>query len=67
MPQFSFSIEEASTAIGVGRTKIYELIGSDALKARKLGKRTIILKEDLEAFLTSLPPYAPEHREAKHG
>ncbi|MCF8495534.1 MAG: helix-turn-helix domain-containing protein [Alphaproteobacteria bacterium] len=58
--QLSLSIEEAQTATGLGRTKIYQLINSGELKARKIGKRTIILKDDLETFLNNLQSYAPE-------
>ena len=55
--QLSFSIEEASATTGIGRTKLYEAINSGALRARKLGKRTIILKEDLDSFLAELASY----------
>lgn len=54
--QLSLSIEEVIAATGFGRTKIYEAINSGALIARKFGKRTVILKEDLEAFLKNLQP-----------
>jgi excisionase family DNA binding protein len=60
MTQLSLSIEEASGAIGVGRTKVYQLINSGELKARKIGARTVILKEDLEAFLNNLQSYTAE-------
>jgi excisionase family DNA binding protein len=49
------SVAEACAIAGVGRTKIYEAISSGALKARKFGKRRIILRSDLHAFLTALP------------
>lgn len=55
--QLSLSIEETCAATGLGRTKIYEAIGSGALVAKKLGKRTLILKTDLEIFLASLETY----------
>lgn len=61
--QLSLSIEEACTATGLGRTKIYEAIGSGALPAKKWGKRTLILKSDLEAFLAALESY-PTQAEA---
>ena len=60
MSQLSYSIDETSAALGIGRTKVYELINSGKLKARKIGKRTIILKEDLEAFLQNLQQYSKE-------
>lgn len=61
MTQLSLSIEEARAATGLGRTKLYQLINSGELKARKIGKRTIILKDDLEAFLNNLQSYASEN------
>ena len=57
MTELSLSIEDACKITGIGRTKIYQAINSGKLKARKLGKRTIILKQDLEVFLDSLETY----------
>ncbi|MCB9978228.1 MAG: helix-turn-helix domain-containing protein [Rhodospirillales bacterium] len=57
MTQLSYSIDEVCAVTGIGKTKIYQLINSGALKARKLGKRTIILKDDLDVFLASLETY----------
>jgi len=53
-----FSIPEAAAVAGIGRTKIYEAINDGSLIARKHGKRTIILRDDLRAFLTALPAVA---------
>ncbi len=64
MTQLSLSVEEVCAATGLGRTKIYQLANSGKLKARKIGKRTIVLKNDLEAFLNGLESYAPEKAEA---
>ena len=55
--QLSFTIDEACKAIGIGRTKLYEAINSGSLPAKKYGKRTIILKQDIENFLSSLSDY----------
>ncbi len=49
------SIAEACAMAGIGRTKIYEAMATGSLKARKCGKRTLILRDDLRQFLTSLP------------
>ena len=54
-PKFAFSIKEICQASGVGRTKIYEAIGSGQLIAKKVGRRTIILPKHFEAYLESLP------------
>jgi excisionase family DNA binding protein len=49
------SVPEACEVAGLGRTKLYEAIAAGELKARKYGKRRIILREDLCAFLSGLP------------
>lgn len=56
--QLSLSIEEVRKATGFGRTKIYEAINQGLLPAKKYGKRTIILKQDLENFLSNLETYS---------
>lgn len=55
--QFSLSIEEVCSSTGLGRTKLYQLMNSGELKAHKIGKRTIILKDDLNEFLNNLEAY----------
>lgn len=50
-----FSVEGAVAASGIGRTLIFRAIQRGDLKARKLGRRTIILRDDLAEFLKSLP------------
>jgi excisionase family DNA binding protein len=51
----SLSIVEASAVCGLGRTKIYQAINEGRLRARKYGKRTLILRDDLRRFLAALP------------
>ena len=55
--KISLSIEEARDLTGIGRTNLYKAINIGALKARKFGKRTIILRDDLNAFLADLQSY----------
>lgn len=57
MSKLAYSIEETIGLSGMGRTKIYEHINKGQLPARKNGRRTLILKEDLEMFLKNLPKY----------
>jgi excisionase family DNA binding protein len=45
---------EAAKAIGVGKTKFYDLIATGRVKAYRLGNATIIKRCDLEALLESL-------------
>ena len=52
---FAHSIEDITWLANCGRTTIYAAIKSGTLKARKIGRRTIILDEDLRGWLASLP------------
>jgi excisionase family DNA binding protein len=49
------SIEAAAEVSGFGRSKVFELIRTGALPARKVGRRTIILRCDLVGFMENLP------------
>lgn len=51
----ALSISDACEMSGVGRTTIYAAIAEGRLKARKLGRRTLILRDDLTHFLVALP------------
>jgi excisionase family DNA binding protein len=51
----ALSIEHACRVSGLGKTKLYELIGAGTLKSRKVGRRRLILLTDLSEFLQSLP------------
>jgi excisionase family DNA binding protein len=51
----AYTIPEVLTKIGIGRDKLYALIRSGELPARKLGRKTLVVASDLEAFLKSLP------------
>lgn len=59
MRNMAYTINEAREASGIGRTKLYEAINKGLLPAKKFGKRTLILRDDLEAFLSQLSPYSP--------
>ena len=48
-------MEEFAALAKIGRTRTYAAIKNRQLRARKYGKRTIILAEDGRAFLASLP------------
>jgi hypothetical protein len=53
--RLSVSPEEASALTGIGLTSIREAISSGDLKAKKHGRRTIILPDDLRVWLKMLP------------
>jgi excisionase family DNA binding protein len=52
----ALSIGEACARSGIGRTTIYEMINTGQLLARKRGRRTLILADDLRRCLEALPP-----------
>jgi excisionase family DNA binding protein len=49
-----YRTSEAKAALGVGTTKLYELINNGTLDARRFGRRTYITAESLEAFVEAL-------------
>ena len=55
----SYSIPDALAATGLRRTRLYQAIKDGALRTKKLGNRTVILRDDLQAFLSNLPDGGP--------
>jgi hypothetical protein len=51
----AFRIPEVCQRSGLGRTTIYEAIKSRALIARRYRRCTVVLADDLAAFLRNLP------------
>ena len=54
-PKGAYRPREFETRYGIGHTKLYQLIGSGRLIARKLDGATVILHDDAEAWARSLP------------
>lgn len=50
-------VKEALRRYGIGRTKLYELLGAGAFKASKLGAKTLIDVETADSFFGALPDY----------
>jgi excisionase family DNA binding protein len=51
---------DAASAIGVGKSTLHELIATGKLSVRKLGRRSLVLREDLEKYLQSLPVHGEQ-------
>lgn len=45
------SINEACAILGLGRTSIYKMIKDGVLQTRRIGRRTLIPREEIEAIL----------------
>jgi excisionase family DNA binding protein len=54
-PRIGYTMKEAVSVTGVGRTSIYLAIRRRELRAVKKGARTIILDRDLRRWLEGLP------------
>ena len=51
----ALSIAQATRILGIGRSTLYGIIKDGRLPVRKLGKRTLIIRDDLEHFIATLP------------
>jgi hypothetical protein len=58
--KLAFSISEVVRTSGIGRTLVFAEIKVGRLIARKCGRRTLILKEDLLKWLSTLPAVETE-------
>lgn len=55
MDNIAVTIPKAGEILGLGRSTIYKLIKEGQIKPKKVGKRTLILVEDLRSFIKSCP------------
>ena len=51
MEPLAVSVEEAERISGIGRTKLYELLTTGAIKSRKVGRRRLVIVWSLRAYL----------------
>ena len=55
MEKLTYDVADLKNVGGPGRTVAYAEIRAGRLTARKIGRRTVVLAEDLDAYLASLP------------
>jgi excisionase family DNA binding protein len=55
MERIALTIIEACQVAGISRTSLYAAIGRGELAARKSGRRTLVLVDDLKEWISSLP------------
>ena len=60
----AFSIDEVAKRAKKCRDRVYDAIHSGDLIARKDGRRTIMLADDLDAYLNKLPLFEPKAKTA---
>lgn len=52
-----YSVAEACELLSIGRTKLYDLLNQNLLKAVKIGRNTVFRPSDITNFINSLPDY----------
>jgi hypothetical protein len=53
--RLAYRVDEALALLPFGRNKFYDEVNAGRLKARKIGRITIVLDEDLREYLRTLP------------
>lgn len=53
--KIAYTINEAAHALSISRGHLYKLLSEGHLTRRKVGKRTLILRDELESFIRSCP------------
>lgn len=56
----ALTVEAFCRLYSVGRTYFYQEVNAGRIPVRKAGKRTLVLKEDAEAWLAGLPSRTAE-------
>lgn len=51
----AYTVKELLSELGIGRSKLYAELSEGRLSARKIGRKTIFLAEDVRRYLASLP------------
>ncbi len=62
--KLAYTIQEASEATGLSRTLLYRFATEGKITFRKSAGRTVILANDLQSFLASLPVAGRKTEEA---
>ena len=53
-PALLHSLPDACGRLGIGRSKLYELIAAGDLKVIKIGRRSLIAESELHRYVTKL-------------
>lgn len=53
--RIALTISDAVSYSGIGRSSLYKLFSEGKIVPRKAGKRTLILRSDLDEFILNLP------------
>jgi len=59
--KYLFSVEEAASLLGIGRSSLYVLFEKGKVLPLKIGKRTFVAPDALKRFVVLLEREATEH------
>lgn len=51
----AYTVKETLQQIGIGKSKLYRELADGRISARKVGRKTIFLAEEVQRYLASLP------------
>ncbi|MGC8635251.1 MAG: excisionase family DNA-binding protein [Candidatus Limnocylindrales bacterium] len=54
MPDRLLSVDEAADALGIGRSRLYEEIGTGRLRSLKVGRRRLVPASAITAYIEAL-------------
>ncbi|WP_298090013.1 helix-turn-helix domain-containing protein [uncultured Sphingomonas sp.] len=57
--QLAYSINDGARRANISRAEMYRILKRGDLRAKKQGRRTVVLHADLDAYLSGLPDYSP--------
>ena len=51
--RLAYSIKETCDLLGLGKTRVYELVNAGDLQVKRIGRRTLVLADSLRALITA--------------
>ena len=58
-PRLAYNVAQAARALGLSKSMIYDQLRANRLASVKVGKRRIITRQQINAWLAGLPPARP--------
>jgi len=55
--RLTLSVDEAMSALGLGKTMFYELLGDGSIRSFKCGKKRLVIVESLRQWITDMESY----------
>jgi excisionase family DNA binding protein len=55
--QITMSVDETMAALSIGRTMVYELIRSHAIRTIKIGKKRLVIVASIHEYISDLESY----------